>query len=49
MKEAVEELLESRPPQGLMDLPVTATVDARRYDDTLWTPLTHAASLPQDG
>jgi hypothetical protein len=28
-----------------MDLPVTAGIDARRCDNTLWTPLTHADEL----
>jgi hypothetical protein len=32
-----------------MDLPMTSAVNTRCYDDTLGTPLTHSASLPQDG
>ena len=35
MEEAIEKLLEGCPPQGVMDLPVTTTVDTRCYDDTL--------------
>jgi hypothetical protein len=48
-EEPVEKLLERRAAQGVTDLPMTSAVNTRCCNDTLGTPLTHAASLPQDG
>jgi len=45
VKEAVEKFIERCRSQRVMDLPVTAGIDARRCDNTLWTPLTHADEL----